>query len=205
MTTLLVDSDNLRIASDFLEKGFPIAFPTETVFGLGADIFNPAACNGIFELKQRDRGKPLAAHVSSIEMAVSVLDNPPELFFRLAEKYFPGPLAVIAKKKKTVSDEITSGFDTLSIRFPSDSNCQKLISLFGRPVAATSANISGAGSLITAEDVFNTFKGKIPAVVKGKSAIGIESTVLAVYPKPKILRVGAVSKEELEDFTGLKL
>lgn len=205
MTTLLLQPDKLSLAVEFLNSGFPVAFPTETVFGLGADIFNTEACNSIFSIKERDRGKPLAAHVSSIEMALDVLDNPPEIFFRLAEKYLPGPLALISKKRKIVSDSITSGFDTLSIRFPSDPVCIKLISLFGRPIAATSANISGAESLSTSEEVFNVFDGKIPAVVAGKSSVGIESTVLALYPEPKILRVGAISREELEDFTGLHL
>lgn len=196
---------DISFAINALESGQVIAFPTETVFGIGADIFNPQACAEIYSVKSRDRGKPLSAHVSSLEMAVSLLDNPSELFYTLAERFLPGPLAIIASKNSMVSDSITSGMKTISIRYPSDATCLKLISAFGRPIAATSANISGEKSLNTSEEVFRKFNGKFGVVVAGHSNYGLESTIISIVDKPKILRLGTVPKEEIEECIHIKL
>ena len=206
MLTQLIDIDsNLENALDIVSNGLPIAFPTETVFGIGADIYNLSACEKIYDIKSRDVGKPLSAHVSSIEMAVSILLNPSDMFFKLAERFLPGPLAIISLKSQSVSDRITSGFDSISIRYPSNNTCLKFISAFGKPIAATSANISGEPALGNSDEVFSKFSGTISGVIEGKCELGTESTIISIVGPPKLLRVGAIPKAEIEDFLNIRL
>ncbi len=196
---------NINDAIEIVTSGNPIAFPTETVFGIGADIFNESACKEIYRIKSRDNEKPLSAHVSSIEMAESVLDNPSDIFYKLAEKFLPGPLAIIARKKITVSDIITSGYDTISIRYPSDKICLEFISAFGSPIAATSANISGEPALINSNDVYWKFNGCLHGIIEGICELGTESTIISIVDTPKLLRLGAIEKGIIEDFLNMKL
>ena len=205
ITELINIHTNIDLAINILSNGNPLAFPTETVFGIGADIYNINACQEIYKIKSRDYGKPLSAHVSSLAMAESVLDSPSDIFYKLAEKFLPGPLAIIAKKNNSVSDIITSGMNTISIRYPSNLECLKLISAFGSPIAATSANISGESALVNSEDVFKKFDGILSAVVEGTCELRTESTIISIVGIPKILRVGAIGKEIVEDFLSMKL
>ena len=205
MRTLLINPANdINTAIEILANGNPIAFPTETVFGIGADIFNAEACSKIYDIKSRDIGKPLSAHVSSIAMAESLILNPNELFHKLAEKFLPGPLAIICPKNHLVSDAVTAGLNTISIRYPSHPDCLTLIDKFGKPLAATSANISGEKSLDNSNDVMNVFSGAISAIIIGECSVGIESTIISIVDSPKIFRIGAISREEIEDYLNCK-
>ncbi len=206
MHTKLIDIDQeLPLAIELLASGQVIAFPTETVFGIGADITNISACLDIYRIKSRDAGKPLSAHVSSIAMAESLFLQPSDVFYRLAEQFLPGPLAIIDRKNNTVCSQITAGFDSISIRYPANATCLKLIEAYGKPIAATSANISGEKSLSNSAEVFDKFSGIIPAVVVGECEIGTESTIISlVEATPKILRIGAIPPEAIEECLKMK-
>jgi L-threonylcarbamoyladenylate synthase len=189
---------NLQKSVDALKAGEPIAFPTETVYGLGADIYNIDACRKVFEIKDRSFDKPLAAHISNLDMAneVGFLD---ERFFKLAQRFLPGPLAIIIHKKSCVPDLVTSGFSTISIRFPDDINAINLIEAFGKPIAATSANISGKASSIDGNSAVQQLNGKVSIIInEGFTKYKIESTIITLAEtKPKILRVGAIKTEDI--------
>jgi L-threonylcarbamoyladenylate synthase len=208
MNTQILNIDkktDLDTALSIIAAGNPIAFPTETVFGIGADIESDVACSAIYKIKSRDGKKPLSAHVSSIDMALPYIVVENDYFHILAETFLPGPLAIICKKSDRVKDFVCSGFPTLSIRYPSDNSCQKLISAFGRPLAATSANYSGEKSLTNSAECFNIFNGVLEAIVQGGSEIGLESTIIAIDDAPKILRQGATPKEAIEEAIKIKL
>lgn len=195
----IIEASNLKTAVDSVVSGEPIIFPTDTVFGIGADIFNVDACRMIYSVKSRDVGKPLSAHVSSIDMAVSLVESPTPIFIKAAEIFLPGALAIIMPKKEIISTEITSGMNTISIRYPDNDLCTKLINAVGRPIAATSANVSGEKSLTNPNEILNVFSGKIHYIVDGNCTHNSESTIISLVDTPKILRLGVISKEELED------
>lgn len=204
MNTKLInafDKSELDYSLKLLADNEIIAIPTETVYGIACDIYSTVAAGKIYELKKRESKKPLSAHVSSIEMAESVIVPPSELFYKLAERFLPGPLAIIVKKNPAVSDEITSGFDSISIRFPDDAACRKLIEEYGKPLAATSANLSGEASLVSSDEVYSKFSGRIPAIVIGESKLKRESTIISLLDNDyKILREGAIPSQEIMKF-----
>ncbi len=195
----LVDLD---FAINLLEQGKILAFPTETVYGIGGDINSKLAAEAVYSIKKREAKKPLSAHISSIDMIEDLIESPSELFYKLVDKFLPGPLAIIVKRKKErIKDFITSGLDTISIRFPNDDNCLKLISSFGRPLAATSANISGEVAFTNSDDILNRFKGDIPAIIAGESYYKQESTIISIAGDyPQILREGVINKDKILDF-----
>lgn len=188
----------LQLSVDMLRSGEAIAFPTETVYGLGADIYNLDACKKVFEIKNRSFDKPLAAHISNLNMAeeVAILD---ERFYKLADAFLPGPLAIIVPKKACIDDLITSNLKTISIRFPDDFNAIKLIEEFGHPLAATSANISGGISPVDGKSVMEQLNGKVAAIInEGSTKYQGESTIITLAEsKPKILRKGAIDEMEV--------
>ncbi len=192
------NSDLLSVV-DFVSQGHAIIFPTETVFGIGADIYNLSACRKIYAIKSRDTEKPLSAHVCSVEMALQLIREPVDLFFKLAEQFLPGPLAIIMKKNHKISSSITSGLDSISIRYPDNDECLKLIRTINKPIAATSANISGEKSLTNSDEILKKFFGQIPAIVEGNCKYGLESTIISLADKPKIIRTGVITKEEIQD------
>lgn len=195
------DKSELDYSLKLLADNQTIAIPTETVYGIACDIYSPLAATKIYELKKRESKKPLSAHVSSIEMAESVIANPGDIFYKLAERFLPGALAIIVKKNPAVSDEITSGFDTISIRYPDDAACLKLIEEYGKPLAATSANLSGEASLVNSDEVYSKFSGQIPAIVIGESKLKRESTIISLIGDEfSILREGAIPSEEILQF-----
>lgn len=198
----LADERDLRYAINLLREEKIIAFPTETVFGIGCDIFSDNAAASVYEIKNRETRKPLSAHISSMDMAIGIIEPPPDLFYKLADRFLPGPLAIIVKKNIVlVSDDITSGLDTISIRYPADDTCLKLIEEYGKPIAATSANISGEASLLNSAEVYDKFYGMIPAIVKGSCLYDIESTIISLAGEsPQILREGAISRDIIMRF-----
>lgn len=204
-TILLSDSEqDLAIASDLLKKGQIIGIPTETVYGLGADALNPEAVKMLFKAKGRPMDNPLIVHICDIETVKILAHNIPELFYSLAESFWPGPLTMIVPKNDIVPYETSGGLETVGIRMPSHPVIKNLISLSG-PIAAPSANISGYPSPTEARHVMRDMDGKIPAVVDGGTCnFGVESTVISFDDEDtvRILRPGSITPEMLEKAAG---
>ena len=200
-TRLLSDSkEDLIIAANLIKSGKIVGIPTETVYGLGADAVNPKAVKAVFEAKGRPADNPLIVHICSMRTVKMLAHDVPELFYRLAERYWPGPLTMIVPKNKMVPNETSGGLDTVAIRMPAHPVMRRLIALTG-PIAAPSANISGYPSPTTAKHVLNDMNGKIPAVIDGGScSFGVESTVISFDDNNtvRILRPGSVTKKMLE-------
>lgn len=206
MHTQVASPDDLEEAIDFLKRGIPIAFPTETVYGLGAPVHLPEAIEKIFSIKGRSSDNPLIAHVASIDEAVLLSDDLPEAFFLLADRFWPGPLTLVVKKSITAPMILTGGLKSIALRMPSHGVARRLIEGAG-PLAAPSANLSGRPSPTSALDVLEDLGGKIPLVVDGGDCpLGIESTVLSLLDKkPVLLRPGMLKKEELEEVLRQKI
>lgn len=190
---------NLKFAIEILERGGIIAFPTETVYGVGCDIFNPQAAEKVFELKKREKTKPLAAHVGSLEQIQMVAETSVPYFDVLFEKFLPGPLAIILPKKAIVNKIVTCGLDTISIRFPDCTEAIELALGLGRPIAATSANLSGQPSALHHSDVEKYFPTELDYIVTaGTTKYQKESTIVDLTQNPpKILREGVIPGEEV--------
>lgn len=194
----------LRVAARFIQEGKLVAFPTETVYGLGADALNESAVRRIFKAKGRPADNPLIVHIASIEWLFELARKVPEKAIRLAEKFWPGPLTLVLPRNPRVPDVATSGLDTVAVRMPAHPIALALIRLSERPIAAPSANISGRPSPTDAEHVVEDFYGRIECVVDGgPTPIGVESTVLDLTgSKPVLLRPGGLTLEEIEKVVG---
>ncbi|MCL5991838.1 MAG: L-threonylcarbamoyladenylate synthase [Bacteroidetes bacterium] len=205
---ILGDSNlsEIQKAVRLLNDGEIIGFPTETVYGIGGDIFNEEAVNKIFDIKNRQLNLPLSAHLSAISDVEDVAFDVPDEFFILADKLLPGPLTVILKKKKSISDSVTSGLKTIGVRVPDNKIFQKLIEEFGKPLAATSANLSGKKSAITAEEVRTYFPEEISLILDGgRCRYSQESTVISLIEFPPLLiREGVIRTTILEDILKIK-
>ncbi|MBX3720052.1 MAG: threonylcarbamoyl-AMP synthase [Parachlamydiales bacterium] len=206
MTRILSEAQITEAAS-LLKSGSIVAFPTETVYGLGASIFQPQAISNIFKVKGRPQDNPLIAHVSSLEQVERIAQDIPDVFYSLAERFFPGPLTVVLKKNECVPSIVSAGLNSIALRMPSHPIARTLIEAVGEPIVAPSANISGTPSSTRCEHVIHDFDGKIAAVIDGGSAhYGIESTVISLIGEdPMLLRPGAVSTEQLEEVLQKKL
>ncbi|MCS7121854.1 MAG: L-threonylcarbamoyladenylate synthase [Archaeoglobaceae archaeon] len=192
--------DEIRAAAEIIKKGGLVAFPTETVYGLGADALNEDAVGKIFKAKGRPADNPLIVHVSSFEQFYEIADVN-EIAEMLMKKFFPGPLTLVVKNKK-IPKIVTAGLDTVAVRMPNHRVALKLIDMSERPIAAPSANKSGRPSPTKAEHVIEDFGEEIDCIINaGETKIGLESTVIdtTVYPV-EILRPGAITKEELEKY-----
>lgn len=201
MKTTIIQEDRLAEAIDFLKQEIPIAFPTETVYGLGAYAFSKTAIQKVFTIKGRPNDNPLIVHVASYEEAKELAQDLPSEFSLLAKKYWPGPLTLVVTKNSTVPDLVSGGLDSVAIRCPAHPIALRLIQAVG-PLAAPSANLSGNPSPTSALDVLEDLQGKIPLIVDGGDcSVGIESTVLSlVGTRLCLLRPGIISQEELESF-----
>lgn len=196
MTFLLKDPFE---AAKFVKEGELVAFPTETVYGLGASVFNPIAIQEIFRVKGRPQDNPLIVHISDLEQLEQIVHSIPKEFYQLAEAFFPGPLTILLPKKSCVPDLVSAGLATIGVRMPSHPLARELIRAVGEPLVAPSANLSGKPSSTTAAHVLQDFNGKIGAILDGGAcSCGIESTVLRLIPEPQILRPGTIRKEEIE-------
>lgn len=190
--------ENLFLAAEFIKRGELVAFPTETVYGLGADGLNVEACRKIFAAKGRPSDKPLSLHVSSLEMVERVAK-----ISAAAEKLFaafcPGALTIILPKNKIVSDFVTGGRSSVGIRFPANDVALSLIKFSGVPIAAPSANLSGKNPPKTAQEVFDNLSGRVEIILDGgQCAFGISSTIIDLTTdEPKILRHGAIPAEKI--------
>ena len=192
-----VDAPIIVDAARLIKAGELVAFPTETVYGLGANGLDPVACQKIFAVKGRPPDKPLSLHVSSVEMIDRIAHITPTAE-RLIKKFLPGPLTLILQKKSVVPDEVTRGLPTVGIRMPDNDIARALIEAAGVPIAAPSANLSGRPSPTTAQAVMSELDGLIPLILDGgECSIGISSTILDVE-NMKILRAGSITMEMLE-------
>jgi len=191
-------------AAELLRRGGLLAFPTETVYGLGADALNSAAVRAIFAAKGRPADNPLIVHVSRADEAFALAARVPELAARLAALFWPGPLTLVLEAKEAVPRETTAGLSTVAVRVPAHPVALALLQAAQRPVAAPSANLSGRPSPTRAEHVLSDLDGRIDGVVDGgETGVGVESTVLDVTVEPPvILRPGGISREELEAAIG---
>jgi len=202
MKILNDDSRGIEVASKIIERGGLVAFPTETVYGVGCDVFNEEAVKKVYEIKKRDFSKPLIVGVSEVEQ-IYELAEVNEVAEKLIKKFFPGPLTLILKRKEIVPKIVTSGLEKVAIRMPDHFVPLELMKRSGKPIVVPSANVSGKPSPTKFEHVIQDLPG-IDAVIKGECKIGIESTIVDVTTDPiKILRFGAVPKREIERHTKL--
>lgn len=193
--------EELREAAQILQQGGLVAFPTETVYGLGGNALDETAAKRIYAAKGRPSDNPLIAHISSMEELLPLVSRIPEAGRRLAERFWPGPLTMIFPKSEQVPFSTTGGLDTVAVRMPSDPVAMKLIRMAGVPVAAPSANTSGRPSPTTADHVWEDLNGKIEMIVDGGAVgIGVESTIVDVTGSvPVILRPGFITLEMLQE------
>ena len=199
MTEILpVSPESVKIASELIRNGEVVAFPTETVYGLGADAGNPDAIARIFAAKGRPQDNPLIAHIWDVSMLPGVISGElPEWARVLADRFWPGPLTMILPKGEKVCLDCTAQLDSVGVRLPGNEWARELIRLSGVPIAAPSANTSGRPSPTTAQHVYDDMKGRIPLILDGGPAnVGVESTVIDARTFPvRILRPGGITKE----------
>lgn len=202
--TQLLNSKQIAHAARLLKRGELVAFPTETVYGLGASLFQELAIGSIFTVKGRPSDNPLIVHVSSKAQVAEIAQEIPDLFYVLAEQFFPGPLTVVLKKRSCVPSVVSGGMNSIAVRMPSHPIALELIESVGEPLVAPSANLSGKPSATQPKHVLEDFEGKIAAVVDGgKTKLGIESTVISLLgEEPVLLRPGSITKEEIEAVVG---
>lgn len=191
-------------APNVIQKGGLVAFPTETVYGLGADALNTDAINKIFQAKGRPQDNPLIVHISNFEDLHILSSNIPHKAQHLAEKFWPGPLTMILKRSESVPSGVSAGMNTIAIRMPSNPIALALIKYSNTPIAAPSANLSTRPSPTKAKHVVDDLKGKIDMIIDGGDVeIGVESTVIdLISDPPEILRPGKISKQEIENVIG---
>ena len=198
------DPSVLAEAGALLRSGSLVAFPTETVYGLGANALDPEAVAGIFQAKGRPQDNPLIIHLSDRSQLEDYVREVPATAVPLMEKFWPGPLTLIFPRSALVPDVVTGGLDTVAVRVPAHPIARGLIAAAGVPLAAPSANVSGRPSPTEASHVVADLSGRIPLVLDGGPAnIGLESTVLSVVTSPPtLLRPGGITREQLEEVLG---
>ena len=199
-----IDENELNIVGSAMANGELIVFPTETVYGIGADALNGKACKKIFEAKGRPGDNPLIVHVSDEEMLKECVKDTNEVEQKLIEKFMPGPFTLILDKQKIIPSEVTAGLETVAIRMPDNEIARKIIKTLGKPIAAPSANVSGKPSGTNIEDIKDELGEKVYALIDGgNTEIGLESTVVKVVNNvPTILRPGKVTAEEIKNTVG---
>ena len=199
-----INTDIIEEAGKILKEGGLVAFPTETVYGLGADALNEEAAKKIYEAKGRPSDNPLIIHIADLEALDGITTSIPPCTKKIAEAYWPGPLTMIFEKNDRVPYGTTGGLETVAVRMPDHDVARALIRAGGGYIAAPSANTSGRPSPTKASHVKEDLDGRIEMIIDGgDSKIGVESTILdmTVFP-PMILRPGAVTKEMLEELIG---
>lgn len=194
----------IRQAAKIIKSGGVVAFPTETVYGLGANALDSKSVGKIFVAKGRPSDNPLIVHISDIAEVGILADNIPNIAYDLMERFWPGPLTLVLKKSKIVPKIVTGGLDTVAIRMPKNRISQAIIREAGVPIAAPSANIAGRPSPTTAKHVKEDLSGRISLIIDGgPTKIGIESTVVDLSKKtPMLLRPGSVTLEQLQKIVG---
>lgn len=194
------DKEGLVLAAELLRQGEVVGIPTETVYGLAANAFDPAAVSKIFAAKGRPQDNPLIVHISGLPMLEEVVTSFSEIAQRLADAFWPGPLTMILPKSEKIPLAVTAGLDSVGVRMPGHPGAQAVIQACGLPLAAPSANTSGKPSPTKAEHVLHDMDGKIPLILDGGSCkVGVESTVILVKPSSvHLLRPGGITREMIE-------
>lgn len=198
------DNMILEQAAQIIKNGGLVAFPTETVYGLGGDAFDADAARKIYAAKGRPSDNPLIVHIAHVEDMRDLSDRIPDIAYRIADKFWPGPLTMIVPKNDRVPSTVTGGLDTVAIRLPSDETARKFIELSGTYIAAPSANLSGRPSPTRASHVIEDLSGRIDMIIDGGDIeIGLESTIVDLTGDvPVILRPGYITQEMLEETIG---
>ena len=196
------DYSELKETANVIKSGGLVLFPTETVYGLGANGLDENAVRKIYIAKGRNFDNPINLLVSNMKMVETVAKNISPLEYKLMEAFFPGPFTIILKKHEIVPDIVTAGKSFVGVRMPSGTIAQKLVEYSGVPIAAPSANISGKLSGTSFEDILDDFKDKVDLAINGgNSEIGIESTIVKVIDNvPHILRPGSITEEQILQF-----
>ena len=191
-------------AAAILARGGLLGIPTETVYGLGANGLDPVAVAHIFEAKGRPQDNPLILHIPSADWLERYCEDIPAAAYILAERFWPGPLTMILRRKPVVPDAVTAGLDTVGMRCPAHPVCRAIIAAAGVPVAAPSGNTSGRPSPTNMADMLEDMDGKIDGIVDGgPCAVGVESTIIDLTEQPpRLLRPGGITLEELRDALG---
>lgn len=196
--------DLIQMAAEVLKLGGLVAFPTETVYGLGADAFNAEAVRNVFEAKGRPPDNPLIVHIAEFNQIKSLTGEIPEVGKILADAFWPGPLTLVVKSSPSIPKVVTGGLETVAVRVPKHNVTLELIKKLNRPIVGPSANKSGRPSPTTAQHVYDDLAGKIDLIIdSGPTTIGIESTVIDVTVSPPlILRFGGLTREKIEQLIG---
>ncbi len=209
MTTEFIDirtdeKEALEKAKRLILKGEVVAIPTETVYGLAANAFDEKAVEKIFAAKGRPQDNPLIVHISEMSQLDALVEEIPDKVKMLAKKYWPGPLTMIMKKSGKIPSVVSAGLDTVAVRMPKSEYARVIISFSGVPLAAPSANLSGSPSPTRAKYVLDDMNGRIPLIIDGgECEIGVESTVVSFAgEKPRLLRPGGITLEQLESVAG---
>ncbi len=190
-------------AGELIRAGELVSFPTETVYGLGADATNARAVEHIFAVKGRPQDNPVIVHVAAPEAVAELVTVVPQEAKALMAAFWPGPLTLVLPRRPLVPDVVTAGLDTVAVRLPDHAVARALIEAAGRPVAAPSANRSGRPSPTRAADVLADLDGDIPLIIDGGDCrVGVESTVLALVPEPLVLRPGGIAPEAIARVLG---
>lgn len=192
-------TEDVSVAAGFVRAGECVAFPTETVYGLGADATRPDAVARIFEAKGRPGDNPLIVHVADVELVETVARAVPDIAWAILGRFAPGPVTVILPRGERIAPQVSAGRDTVGVRIPAHATARAFLAACGVPVAAPSANRSGRPSPTTWQAVQTDLDGRIPCILKGARArVGLESTVVDCTGRvPLILRAGAVTLEAL--------
>lgn len=195
-----IDGRIMEKAGEIIRSGGLVAFPTETVYGLGGDAFNPESSMKIYAAKGRPSDNPLIVHIAELKDLSKVAKDIPDEAFRLAEAFWPGPLTIILNKVDNLPKETTGGLETVAIRMPSHPIALEFIKASGGFIAAPSANISGRPSPTSARYVIEDLNGRVEMIIDGGSSdIGLESTIVDLtQSEPMILRPGFITREDLE-------
>lgn len=191
----------LEKAAELIKQGKIVVFPTETVYGIGSNGLDEQAVKKLYNVKQRPLNKPISLLVSNMEMVNEIAKDITETEYKIMEKFFPGPLTIILKKKDIVPDIVTAGQDTVGVRMPSGEIARKLVDDAGVPIAAPSANISGEPSGTNLQEIKKNFEGKADFFIEGGiSELGLASTIVKVVDgKPVILRQGSITLEQINN------
>ena len=206
MKTRLLNTteSDIKQAADIIKRGGLVAFPTETVYGLGADALNAKAVGRVYEAKGRPSDNPMIVHIARASDIGQLTPMLSAEIVALIDNFWPGPLTMVLKKKDGVPDRTTGGLDTAAVRMPDSEAALRLITLSGCPIAAPSANLSGSPSPTRAKDVIADMDGRIDAIISGEDCrVGIESTVVDMTGEtPVILRPGIITAENIEAAIG---